>query len=130
MTGATGIGGRLVVAATILALVGASAACRVDTGEPASPAESSGSTHNGHSQTPSSPAAPLRPGERFATLTMPQPYTPVAPNGGTDEYRCFLMDPRLSSTAYLTGSQFQPQNADIVHHAIFFRIASAGVKQA
>jgi len=67
-------------------------------------------------------AAPLRAGERFVTLKMPQPYEPVAPNGGTDEYRCFLVDPKLTSNAYLTGSQFLPQNTAIVHHAIFFRV--------
>src|SRR4051794_26559712 len=33
-------------------------------------------------------AAALRTGERFVTLQMPQPYEPVAPNRGTDEYRC------------------------------------------
>jgi hypothetical protein len=67
-------------------------------------------------------AAPLRTGERFVTLRMPQPYEPVAPHGGTDEYRCFLVDPKLTADAYLTGSQFLPQNAAIVHHAIFFRV--------
>lgn len=126
---ATGIGGRLVVAATALAMVAASAACGGDTVDPPRLAESSGSTHNGHSQS-ASPAAPPRAGERFVTLKMPQPYTPVAPNGGTDEYRCFLVDPGLSATSYLTGSQFLPQNVDIVHHAIFFRIAPTGAKEA
>jgi hypothetical protein len=76
------------------------------------------------------PAAPLRPGERFQTITMPEPYTPVAPNGGTDEYRCFLVDPGLTSTAYLTGSQFLPQNSAIVHHAIFFRIPPQAAARA
>jgi hypothetical protein len=68
------------------------------------------------------PPTPLRAGERFVDLTMPQPYTPQAPNGGTDEYRCFLVDPKLTSGAFLTGSHFLPQNRDIVHHAIFFRL--------
>jgi hypothetical protein len=76
------------------------------------------------------PAAPLRAGERFATLKMPQPYTPQAPNGGTDEYRCFLIDPKLTSGGFLTGSQFLPQNADIVHHAIFFRVSPADAEKA
>jgi len=129
----TGIGGRLVVGAAVLALVGASAACGGD--EPAaSPAEPSSSTsgpaHGGHSEFSPPPTAPLRTGERFVTLRMPQPYTPVAPNGGTDEYRCFLVDPGLSAKAYLTGSQFLPQNADIVHHAIFFQIAPGSVAEA
>ncbi len=61
---------------------------------------------------------------------MPESYTPAAPNGGTDEYRCFLIDPRLTRTAFLTGSQFLPQNSDIVHHAIFFRIDPADADAA
>jgi hypothetical protein len=131
---AAGVGKRLVVGLTALALVGASAACGGDAADPADPARpaesASGSPHSGHGQlTPPAPA-PLRAGERFVTLEMPRPYTPVAPNGGTDEYRCFLVDPKLTGTAYLTGSQFLPRNADIVHHAIFFRISPAGVHQA
>jgi hypothetical protein len=126
----TWIGQRFVVTAAILAVVGASAACGDDTADPAAPAESSGSTHNGHSQTAPPSPAPLRAGERFVTLKMPQPYTPVAPSGGTDEYRCFLVDPGLSAKSYLMGSQFLPQNADIVHHAIFFRITPEHVQEA
>jgi hypothetical protein len=77
--------------------------------------------HGGRFEPP--PAAPLRDGERFVNLAMPQPYTPAAPNGGTDEYRCFLVDPQVTSPAFLTGSQFLPQNADLVHHAIFFQVS-------
>jgi hypothetical protein len=76
--------------------------------------------HGGPFEAPA--AAPLREGERFVNLTMPQRYAPSAPNGGTDEYRCFVVDPKLTDPAYLTGSQFLPQNVDIVHHAIFFRV--------
>jgi hypothetical protein len=107
------------------ALAGASA------GGSASDADSG---HAGHgvdaSPYSAPPAAPLRAGERFQTITMPQPYTPVAPNGGTDEYRCFLVDPGLTGTAYLTGSQFLPQNSAIVHHAIFFRIPPQSAARA
>jgi hypothetical protein len=75
------------------------------------------------------PAAPLRDGERFLDLRMAAPFTP-RPARGTDEYRCFLLDPKLTSAAYLTGSQFQPQNAAIVHHAIVFRVDGAEVNEA
>jgi hypothetical protein len=86
--------------------------------------------HGDHGEFSPPAAAPLRAGERFVTLTMPQPYTPAAPEGGTDEYRCFLVDPQLSAKAYLTGSQFLPQNSDIVHHAIFFQIRPETVAEA
>jgi hypothetical protein len=75
-------------------------------------------------------AAPLRAGERFVTVGLPAPYKPVAPNGGTDEYRCFLVDPGLTADAFLTGNQFLPQNAAIVHHAIFFRVGPGDVEEA
>ncbi|GGQ82374.1 monooxygenase [Couchioplanes azureus] len=78
----------------------------------------------------SAPAQPLRAGERFVRVTMPEAYTPAPPAGGTDEYRCFLVDPGLPADAFLTGSQFLPQNTEIVHHAIFFRIDGSAVAAA
>jgi hypothetical protein len=53
---------------------------------------------------------------------MSKPYTPSAPNGGTDEYRCLVIDPHIAKSEYLTGTQFQPGNVPIVHHAIVFAI--------
>lgn len=86
--------------------------------------------HGGHaSQTTAQPGSP-RPGERFVQLMMSRPYTPTPPRGGTDEYRCFLVDPGFATRAFVTGSQFLPQNADIVHHAILFRVQPADVAQA
>jgi Copper type II ascorbate-dependent monooxygenase, N-terminal domain/Copper type II ascorbate-dependent monooxygenase, C-terminal domain len=76
------------------------------------------------------PPAPLRDGERFIHLSMARPYTPSPPAGATDEYRCFLLDPQLTKATFITGSQFQPQNADLVHHAIFFRVEPGEVAQA
>ena len=55
------------------------------------------------------PAAPLRAGERSpSTGCRRRAYTPPAPNGGTDEYRCFLVDPGFTREVALTGSQFLP----------------------
>jgi hypothetical protein len=112
-------------AATAVALMAVvlAASCASKSGNAERPAAGAATSagHGGHFSAP--PAAPLRAGERFQNLTMPVAYTPKAPNGGTDEYRCFLIDPKLTKQAYLTGSQFLPQNADIVHHAIFFRIS-------
>jgi hypothetical protein len=66
---------------------------------------------------------PLRPGERSQTLRIPGgPYTPQAPGGGLDDYRCFLVDPGLSKAAYVTGSDVLPGNADVVHHAILYTV--------
>jgi hypothetical protein len=75
-------------------------------------------------------AAPLRAGERFDTVAMASAYTPVPPHGGTDEYRCFLVDPKLTAPAFLTGSLFLRQNSAIVHHAIIYRVEPSEVAQA
>jgi hypothetical protein len=62
---------------------------------------------------------------------MPRAYTPDPPAAGsTDDYRCFLVDPGLRSRTILVGSQFLPQSSDIVHHAIFFRVAPEDVPEA
>jgi len=66
---------------------------------------------------------PLRNGEERLTLTMPEAYTPSAPTGkGTDDYRCFMLDPELTRDSYLTGTNVLPGNPDVVHHVILFRV--------
>ena len=116
------------VALTATAMVASCAAGSGDKDAAAGPSTAPATGHTGHFSAP--PPAALRAGEHFQNLTMPALYTPKAPNGGTDEYRCFLIDPKLSGQAFLTGSQFLPQNADIVHHAIFFRIAPGEAGEA
>ncbi|GAA1892185.1 monooxygenase [Asanoa iriomotensis] len=94
--------------------------------EPTSPKPATAETptaHAGHGATSPPPAGPLRAGERFVDAGLDRPYTPDPPGDDFDEYRCFVVDPKLTARAFLTGSQFRPQNAAIVHHAIFFRIA-------
>jgi Copper type II ascorbate-dependent monooxygenase, C-terminal domain len=82
-----------------------------------------GTAHAGHdTSAPAASVQPLRAGERFLELSVSKPYTPSPPNGGTDDYRCLVVDPRLTAPAFLTGSQFQPQNVPIAHHAIVFAV--------
>jgi hypothetical protein len=74
---------------------------------------------------------PLRPGETRMKLTMPTEYTPSAPTGvGTDDYRCFLLDPHLAKDTYLTGTHVLPGNPDVVHHVILFRVPPDQVAEA
>jgi hypothetical protein len=74
---------------------------------------------------------PLRSGEKRMTLTMPASYTPSAPNGtGTDDYRCFLLDPTLDKDVWLTGSNVLPGNPSVVHHVILFRVSPDKVAEA
>ena len=74
---------------------------------------------------------PLRAGEHRMTLTMPEDYTPSAPTGvGTDDYRCFLLDPGLKDDVWLTGSNVLPGNPKVVHHVILFRVRPGQIAEA
>jgi hypothetical protein len=76
-------------------------------------------------------ARPLRAGERRTTLQVPAAYSPSSPTGaGTDDYRCFMLDPGLTQDAWLTGTQILPDNAEVVHHVILFRLDAESVADA
>jgi hypothetical protein len=81
------------------------------------------------------PTGTLRAKESFLTVGVAVGlpggvYQPEAPNGGTDDYRCVLADPKLGSAAYVTGVQFLPGNPAVVHHSILFRVEPSQVKAA
>lgn len=118
---------RLARTAAAFAVIALLASC--GTATTATPAVKT-SHAGGHGAKVAPVAAPLRSDERFEDLKMAEPYTPSGPNGGTDDYRCFIIDPKLTKQAFLTGAQFQPQNPDIVHHAIFFRLDPKQATQA
>ena len=116
---------RLALVVAMAAIMAAVTACGSGSLDPVGTAAPDGggtSAHAGHGSASPAPTRPLRAGERFLDLAMPQPYQPSVPHGGTDEYRCLLIDPHLSKPAFLTGTQFQPQNVPIVHHAIVFAV--------
>ncbi|MCD6640597.1 MAG: hypothetical protein LT071_11880, partial [Nocardioides sp.] len=89
-----------------------------------------GHATGGH-QAPLVKAKRLRPGETRRTIEMASSYTPSAPYGtGTDDYRCFLLDPGLEQDAWLTGTHVVPGNPDVVHHVILFQVAPEDVRKA
>ncbi len=99
----------------------------------------SADTHaTSHAAAPSTDAAkpavaevPLRNGERFESLRLPSAYTPKAPNGtGTDDYRCFLIDPKFGTDQLVSGVQIAPDNAAIVHHVIVSKVEPDDVATA
>ncbi len=77
-----------------------------------------------------STAPPLRAGERFLEIRMPRTYTPAVPTQGTDEYRCFLMDPKLTKDTLITGTDFLPADPRLVHHVILYRVDPDEVARA
>lgn len=117
----------MVVVAALLAGCGSSAA---PVSEHAAVADSTAPEHGGSGGsshgTATTQVANLqeRPGEQIITLSLPGgSYTPQAPAGGTDDYRCFILDlPADTPGGYATGFQVLPGNPDVTHHAILYRI--------
>ncbi|HSO65219.1 MAG TPA: hypothetical protein VLQ78_08980 [Ornithinibacter sp.] len=73
----------------------------------------------------------LREGERFQSIRLPSAYTPEAPEGtGTDDYRCFLVDPGFETDQLVSGVQISPDNAAIVHHVIVSKVEPEDVTEA
>jgi hypothetical protein len=73
------------------------------------------------------PQAPVdvRDGERVLEVAMPAAYRPRAGKGATDDYRCFVLDPKLSEDVSVTSARIEPGASKIVHHVILFRIPSS-----
>ncbi len=48
----------------------------------------------------------------------------------TDEYRCFLIDPKLESQRFITGYNIVPGDPSVVHHVILFSIQGKTILEA
>jgi hypothetical protein len=90
----------------------------------------SGGKASGSVGKPPAVKAEVRSGERLLTLAMPTTYTPKAKTGNTDDYRCFLLDPKLSEDAYATSASIRPLARSVVHHVILFRIPAGAATEA
>ncbi|MBH0195533.1 MAG: hypothetical protein HP494_08055, partial [Nitrospira sp.] len=63
-------------------------------------------------------------------VKMTKAHLPVAPKNGTDDYRCFLLDPKVKEDSIIRSIQFIPQRKNYVHHAIIFRVTDANLQEA
>jgi hypothetical protein len=57
-------------------------------------------------------------------------YKPSAPSGVSDDYRCFLLDPKQTADGAVTSVRIDPGQARVVHHVILFRVAAGQVAAA
>jgi len=67
-------------------------------------------------------SAVLEDGERRLDVRLPAAYLPRAKAGATDDYRCFVLDPKLSSDVFVTSARIVPGASRVVHHVILFRV--------
>jgi hypothetical protein len=72
---------------------------------------------------PGKPTGPLGPpSDRFP---MPESYTSAGRD--SDDYRCFLIDPKLTTLAAVSAVSVEPGNRQIVHHAAVYAIPPSEV---
>lgn len=69
---------------------------------------------------PAIPAFPTgwQAGEPDQVLKVPEPYALAA--DGRDQFRCFVVPMNLTKESYVSGAEFRPGNARVVHHALIF----------
>ena len=67
----------------------------------------------------------VRDGERVVEVGLPTAYTPSAQPGTTDDYRCFVLDPKLAENVSVTSARIDPGASRVVHHVILFRVPPA-----
>jgi hypothetical protein len=97
------------------------AGCSTHSGDHAAPVGEPSAGHGAtHSAAPVEPVLAAGRGERMVTVGVPSDFTPQAPTGATDEYRCFVTEPALKESVSITGAEFVPGNPQIVHHAILY----------
>ncbi len=80
--------------------------------------------------TPNSTPSPMNPKGKIYSVQMAKAHLPVAPNNGYDDYRCFLLDPKVSEDSIIQSIEFIPQRKNYVHHAIIFRVSEANLDEA
>ena len=79
--------------------------------------------------TPTTTPASTQPeggGKVIAALASPQ-YLPNPPEGGNDEYRCFLLDPKFAEDTFLESVSIIPDNLKVAHHGILYRLSKPSV---
>ncbi|NDF03450.1 MAG: hypothetical protein EB067_08610, partial [Actinobacteria bacterium] len=54
-------------------------------------------------------------------------YLPAPPKGGSDEYRCFLLDPKFDKETFLQSISIEPDNLKVSHHGILYKVDAAKV---
>jgi Copper type II ascorbate-dependent monooxygenase, N-terminal domain/Copper type II ascorbate-dependent monooxygenase, C-terminal domain len=76
------------------------------------------------------PPIPVAAGESVLRVGMPTTYRPTSRNGATDDYRCFLLDPKLAQDVFVTSARIVPGANRVVHHVILFKETPPQVAEA
>lgn len=55
-------------------------------------------------------------------------YTPDPPNGGIDDYHCFIIDPELDQKRHVNGFHTLPGDASVVHHMLLYAVPASAAE--
>ena len=69
------------------------------------------------------------PAKNVSVLKSPS-YVPAPPASGSDEYRCFVLDPKLAKSTFLQSVLIAPNNPSVSHHGILYRLAAVNTVAA
>ena len=72
----------------------------------------------------------VRAGETLLNLRMQAAYKPSAPKSVTDDYHCFLLDPKRTGDSFVTSARIEPGQPRVVHHVILFRVPASQLSEA
>ena len=75
-------------------------------------------------------SAQTTPAGTVYVAQMPKAHLPQGTNGGTDDYHCFLIDPKITQDSLITQVEFQPQQRPMMHHAIMFLVGQKDLPEA
>ena len=67
--------------------------------------------------------------KKVNVLTTPS-YIPAPPTNGSDEYRCFVLDPKITKSSFLQSVLITPNNPSVSHHGILYRLAATNTAAA
>lgn len=65
---------------------------------------------------------------RDMQFTLEEPY--LADGTNNDDYRCFMFDLQLDEPIYVTGYVFEPDELEMVHHGIIYRVDEGARRRA
>lgn len=57
-------------------------------------------------------------------------YAPNPPDGGIDDYHCFIIEPNFSEDMFLNAFEVVPGNRSTVHHVLFWHIDNSELSKA
>src|SRR5262249_24549994 len=79
---------------------------------------------------PPVPDPPPSLSDANVTVEMSVDYAPMPPAGRkVDDYRCFVVDPKLDADGFLTAYEVVPGNPKVVHHVILFSLRNEAAEQ-